>query len=603
MVGTPMYVDNSTAKQAVPDRPYINPFSIPRDEETLTNEDRASLVGGWMGSSGRKLHLGNLFSEGETGCIDECGYLKHGRPDARDDISARSTRLGLGARGYTRDSFAAGGIMEETRGRARNDPHKLTPTLSSWPARKLAILLHAKADLATYHKFPASRPDSVRYPALIVLVPLETLLDRTPIPGWIVASDVSIVENECCSGFFNAVWGAFRVFGVGGCCGVRCDCVSFSGNRASGAYTPLVVSGNSPPRGEPISLATLDRDCFIIPLASLERFLPAGVPLYSNSFQHAPIADKKRPGSPLSVLEVEDPKQCVLAHFMTPLEPLDPLVESPVSRPLVLQRDTAAELVAEIAPSASQSILLTNMEKNSDFPFITYYLINKQNTDPVDFYNEVQCAALRKFDPRDLRYAASHTLDLFNEVATIARPPLEPPGVRPPIPSTGYIVSIFKVFEGDDGLKCPYDVPIFAEIGGPETNHTAQVHVAGRQDVPPDLRMFATARQSLRGGDIVARATGPFVRLHRSLQALGVLLIPQETLTTRTQRQSGATGQGHFVNFPFIGERIVWNEAGPLFIRSYRTRCDSEFVALRGLALLSTHRTQYSALVDKGLLV
>ncbi|XP_063991289.1 uncharacterized protein LOC135169842 isoform X6 [Diachasmimorpha longicaudata] len=222
--------------------------------------------------------------------------------------------------------------------------------------------------------------------------------------------------------------------------------VSFSGNRTAGIYTPLVVSGSSPPRGEPISLATLDRDCFIIPLASLERFLPAGVP-------HAPIADKKRAGSPLSVLEVEDPKQCVLAHFMTPLEPLDPIVESPLARPLVLQRDAAAELIAEIAPSASQSILLTNMERNAEFPFITYYLINKHSTDPADFYQEVQCAALRKFDPRDLRYAASHTLDLFNEVATIARPPLEPPGGRPPIPSTGYIVSIFKVFEGDDGLK------------------------------------------------------------------------------------------------------------------------------------------------------
>lgn len=96
---------------------------------------------------------------------------------------------------------------------------------------------------------------------------------------------------------------------------------------------------------------------------------------------------------------------------------------------------------------------LFSLTITADFPFITYYLINKQNTDPLDFYNEVQCAALRKFDPRDLRYAASHTLDLFNEVATIARPPLEPPGGRPPIPSTGYIVSIFKVFEGDDGLK------------------------------------------------------------------------------------------------------------------------------------------------------
>lgn len=89
----------------------------------------------------------------------------------------------------------------------------------------------------------------------------------------------------------------------------------------------------------------------------------------------------------------------------------------------------------------------------ADFPFITYYLINKQTTDILEFYQEVQCAALRKFDPRDLRYAANHNLDLFNEVATIARPPLEPPGGRPPIPSTGYIVSIFKVFEGDDGVK------------------------------------------------------------------------------------------------------------------------------------------------------
>nr|CAD7431766.1 unnamed protein product [Timema monikensis] len=31
---------------------------------------------------------------------------------------------------------------------------------------------------------------------------------------------------------------------------------------------------------EPITLATLNRDCFIIPVASLDRFLPAGVPLY-----------------------------------------------------------------------------------------------------------------------------------------------------------------------------------------------------------------------------------------------------------------------------------------------------------------------------------
>ncbi|XP_011694488.1 PREDICTED: uncharacterized protein LOC105453906 [Wasmannia auropunctata] len=241
--------------------------------------------------------------------------------------------------------------------------------------------------------------------ATIARPPLEPPGGRPPIPstGYIV-SIFKVFEGDDGLKFeqnwlyWTELTGTMRNSGQ----------VSFSGNRTSGTYTPLVVSGNSPPRGEPISLATLDRDCFIIPLASLERFLPAGVP-------HAPVADKKRPGSPLSVLEVEDPKQCVLAHFMTPLEPLDPLMESPVSRPLVLQRDTAAELVAEIAPSASQSILLTNMEKNTDFPFIMYYLINKQSTGPVDFYNEVQCAALRKFDPRDLRYAANHTLDLASK--------------------------------------------------------------------------------------------------------------------------------------------------------------------------------------------
>lgn len=32
-------------------------------------------------------------------------------------------------------------------------------------------------------------------------------------------------------------------------------------------------------KAEPITLANLDRDCFIIPIANLARFLPAGVPV------------------------------------------------------------------------------------------------------------------------------------------------------------------------------------------------------------------------------------------------------------------------------------------------------------------------------------
>lgn len=116
--------------------------------------------------------------------------------------------------------------------------------------------------------------------------------------------------------------------------------VSFSGQQ-NGSATGAFVSS----RSEPISLATLDRDCFIIPFRSLSRFLPAGVPLPSA------VPETKDPtykASTLSVLEVSDPKVCILAHLMSPLEPLDPLLESPLSHPLIKQRAIASELLNEV---------------------------------------------------------------------------------------------------------------------------------------------------------------------------------------------------------------------------------------------------------------
>ena len=92
---------------------------------------------------------------------------------------------------HARDSFAIGwnyGGNERERG---NDPHKLTPTPSSWPARKLAILLRAKADLATYHKFPASHG---RYPVRSLCPfrswrPRSNLNSRTVDPGCLSADE------------------------------------------------------------------------------------------------------------------------------------------------------------------------------------------------------------------------------------------------------------------------------------------------------------------------------------------------------------------------------------------------------------------------------
>lgn len=89
----------------------------------------------------------------------------------------------------------------------------------------------------------------------------------------------------------------------------------------------------------------------------------------------------------------------------------------------------------------------------AEFPFISFYVVNKAQHDPVEFFRSLRQSTLQKFDPKNLRYIAHHTLDLFNEVATIARPPLQASSRRPQTKTTGFIISVYKVFEGDDGEK------------------------------------------------------------------------------------------------------------------------------------------------------
>lgn len=79
--------------------------------------------------------------------------------------------------------------------------------------------------------------------------------------------------------------------------------------------------------------------------------------------------------------------------------------------------------------------------------------MNKNQTDPVDFFQSLRKTSWRKFDPQLLRCTTGQTFDMFNEVATIARPPLQPNSKKPKTNTTGYIVTIYKVFEGDDREK------------------------------------------------------------------------------------------------------------------------------------------------------
>lgn len=87
------------------------------------------------------------------------------------------------------------------------------------------------------------------------------------------------------------------------------------------------------------------------------------------------------------------------------------------------------------------------------FPYIAYYVVNKNQSDPAEFFQTLRKTSWRKFDPQILRYTTGHTYDMFSEVATIARPPLQPSSKKPRTADTGYIVTIYKVFEGDDREK------------------------------------------------------------------------------------------------------------------------------------------------------
>ncbi|KAJ6646663.1 hypothetical protein Bhyg_01876 [Pseudolycoriella hygida] len=215
------------------------------------------------------------------------------------------------------------------------------------------------------------------------------------------------------------------------------------------------------PRSEPISLDRLERDCFMIPIHSLSRFLPAGIDNFIPLPSANEGAEKKIHVGPLSVLEVSESKLCILAHLMSPLEPIDPVLESPLAHPLLKQRTVASELLSEVqqANTAVGGMLLANMERTAEFPFIAYYVINTTQTDPTNFYSGIRSSSLSKFEPKRLRYTAAHTLDLYSEVAAIVRPPLvfsqnDMGSFRKgQTPSTAYIISIFKVFEGDDGER------------------------------------------------------------------------------------------------------------------------------------------------------
>ena len=90
---------------------------------------------------------------------------------------------------------------------------------------------------------------------------------------------------------------------------------------------------------------------------------------------------------------------------------------------------------------------------SAEYPFINYFVIHKTRDEAAAVFKEARAATYDAFAPEKTGYTCSHDFGKYDEVATIARPPIEPISRRPTSSNTGYIVCMYRVFRGDDGQK------------------------------------------------------------------------------------------------------------------------------------------------------
>ena len=80
-------------------------------------------------------------------------------------------------------------------------------------------------------------------------------------------------------------------------------------------------------------------------------------------------------------------------------------------------------------------------------------MIQKTRSEAQEFFRSTRTKSYDVFNPTKLGYRCDHSIDLYEEKATIARPPVETQSKKPVTDTTGYIVCLYKVFRGDDGEK------------------------------------------------------------------------------------------------------------------------------------------------------
>lgn len=81
-------------------------------------------------------------------------------------------------------------------------------------------------------------------------------------------------------------------------------------------------------------------------------------------------------------------------------------------------------------------------------------MIEKPQSESEAFFRGARDHAYDAFNPTRTGYRCAQNIGLYEEVATIARPPVDSlQSKKPTTEATGYILCVYKVFKGDDGEK------------------------------------------------------------------------------------------------------------------------------------------------------
>ncbi|XP_066968544.1 uncharacterized protein [Macrobrachium rosenbergii] len=209
----------------------------------------------------------------------------------------------------------------------------------------------------------------------------------------------------------------------------------------------------APSSQEPVTLGTLKQDSLMIPAGRMSRFFPAGHPIPTPAHQGR-----------VRMLEAPEPNIQVIFHMMGPAVHVNPALSLPSldmhghQRECIVKAFKSAISGAGAGTGTLQGMVLLNLERGGEmgaveFPFMIIWIIDKQKADVNTVISKVRQCSLEALDPNKTGFTCSHYFDSFEEVATLARPPLEKLSRKATTPTTGYIITVFRVFEGTDGVK------------------------------------------------------------------------------------------------------------------------------------------------------